>query len=229
MAKELPFFKFEPNQWQNGNIQICSFEVQGVFINICSIYWQRLGDLPYDFALQKICAGKATALRTLCDKKIIEVIDGSICIDFLNEQLSEFNSVSSTNSKNAREGWEKRRKSYATALRKTSDPNAIREEEIREEDNIYSFYKFWDLYSLKVGQAKCKAKWKKLSKDQIEKIFETLPAYIKSTPDSNFRKHPLTYLNGQHWNDEIAKTNSWKIGFGNGLQYGHKSVDDLII
>lgn len=133
MAKELPFFKFEPNQWENGNIQLCSFEAQGVFINVCSVYWQRLGDLPYKLAVQKICSGNATALDSLCNEGVLKVIDGHICIDFLNEQLSEFENNSKTNSKNARSGWEKRRKN-ATALQPHEVRNAIRGEEIREEE-----------------------------------------------------------------------------------------------
>jgi hypothetical protein len=133
VAKELPFFKFEPSGWENGKIQLCTFEVQGVFINVCSMYWQRLGDLPYKLALQKICKGNATALQTLCDERIIEVVEGLICIHFLNEQLSEFTNISNINSKNAREGWEKRR-NEATAMRPHSEGNAIREEKKREEE-----------------------------------------------------------------------------------------------
>lgn len=132
MAKELPYFKFEPGQWENGNIQICTFEEQGVFINVCSMYWQRLGELPYKLALQKICKGNATALDSLINDNIIKVEDGMICIDFLNEQLNDFENVRETNSRNAREGW-KKRKNDATALPPQSDPNAIREEEKREE------------------------------------------------------------------------------------------------
>lgn len=134
MAKELPYFKFEPNQWENGNIQLCSHESQGVFINVCSMYWQRLGDLPYKLAVQKLCGGNATAIDSLCDEGIIKVIDGMICIDFLNEQLSEFENTSKTNSENARLGWQKRRKD-AKPMRPHSDPNAIREEK-RKEDKI---------------------------------------------------------------------------------------------
>ncbi len=133
MAKELPYFKFEPNQWENGNIQLCSFEAQGVFINVCSVYWQRLGDLPYKLAVQKICSGNATPLDSLIDEKILKVIDGLICIDFLNEQLSEFENTSHKNSENARSGWEKRRLN-ATALPTESDRNAIRGEERREKE-----------------------------------------------------------------------------------------------
>lgn len=133
MAKELPYFKFEPSQWDTGNIQVCPPEVKGIFIDLCSIYWQRLGELPYKLAIQKICGGNATALETLCEEDIIKVIDGMICIDFLNEQLLEFENVSNVNSKNARDGWETRRKN-ATAKRPQSDRNAIREEKRREDE-----------------------------------------------------------------------------------------------
>jgi hypothetical protein len=135
MPKELPFFKFEPSQYDNGNIQLCSFEAQGVFANVCSMYWQRFGELSYKLALQKICKGNATALDSLIQEDVIKVIDGMICIDFLNEQLSEFENTSKVNRKNARLGWEKRRLN-ATALPTVSDPNAIREEKRREEKNI---------------------------------------------------------------------------------------------
>ncbi len=130
MAKELPYFKFEPSQWENGNIQMCSFEAQGIFMNVCSMYWQRLGDLPYKLAVQKICKGNATAFESLVEDQIIKVVDGMICIDFLNEQLAEFNNISKTNSDNARLGWQKRIKE-ATVMRPHSEPNAIREEERR--------------------------------------------------------------------------------------------------
>jgi len=132
MAKELPFFKFEPATWDTGSIQMCSREERSVFIDLCSMYWQRLGDLPYKLAVQKICGGNATALDSLYEAGIIKIIDGFICIDFLNEQLSEFETVSKTNSENARLGWEKRRKD-ATAMRPHSERTAIRGEKRRED------------------------------------------------------------------------------------------------
>lgn len=134
MAKELPYFKFEPNQWDNGNIQICTKEEKGVFIDLCSMYWSRLGDVTYKLAVQKICGGNATALDSLCDNKIIEIIEGNIFIKYLSEQLDDFNLLSKTNSKNAKEGWEKRRNikeecdRIASVLPKVSERDAIREE-----------------------------------------------------------------------------------------------------
>ena len=61
------------------------------------------------------------------------MIDGAICIDFLNEQLSEFENVSQQNSKNALDGWKKRKN--ATASNPQSGNDAIRGDE-RKEDKI---------------------------------------------------------------------------------------------
>jgi hypothetical protein len=139
MAKELPYFKFEPNQWENGNIQMLSREDKGLFIDLCSMYWSRLGDVPLKLAIQKLCAGNATALNSLCDEKIIEVLDSNIFIKFLSEQLNEFEDTSKQNSKNAKEGWEKRRKlkdeceRNATASNPQCENDAIREDKIKED------------------------------------------------------------------------------------------------
>ena len=144
MAKELPYFKFEPNQWENGNIQMLSREDKGLFIDLCSMYWSRLGDVPLKLAIQKLCAGNATALKSLCEEKIIEVLEDNIYIKFLSEQLNEFEDVSKQNSKNAKEGWEKRRKQKeesernATALNPQSENDAIREDKIKEDNKKVS-------------------------------------------------------------------------------------------
>jgi hypothetical protein len=46
-------------------------------------------------------------------------------------------------------------------------------------------------------------KFKRLTADQKKKIKQVLPFYVKSKPDIQFRKNPLTWLNGQCWNDEV--------------------------
>jgi len=72
-------------------------------------------------------------------------------------------------------------------------------------DIIYTFDDFWNLYGKKVDTKKCKDKFEKLSDKELEQIKSTLPDYIASTPDVQFRKNPLTYLNGKCWMDEIKK------------------------
>lgn len=139
MAKELPYFKFEPNEWENGNIQMLSREDKGLFIDLCSMYWSRLGDVPLKLAIQKLCGGNANALQTLCEDKIIEIINDNIFIKFLSIQLSEFEGISKKNRQSALEGWEKRRKQKeesernANALQTQSERNAIREDKIIED------------------------------------------------------------------------------------------------
>ena len=135
MAKELPYFKFEPNQWENGNIQMCSKENKGLFIDLCSVYWSRLGELPYALALQKHCNGSNVALKELESNEIIVVKDSQIIIEFLDEQLNEFQETSKKRRSAANKRW-----SNSSALQVQSKSNAIREdkkiEEKKKEYNI---------------------------------------------------------------------------------------------
>ena len=128
MAKELPYFKFEPNEWQSGMIQVCSFEAKGLFIELCSLYWSRLGDLPYALALQKLCNGNASLMQELESNQIYEVENNQIVISFLDEQLNEFQQTSEKRRKAANKRWKD-----SSAMQVHSKSNAIREDNIREE------------------------------------------------------------------------------------------------
>ena len=128
MSKELPFFKFESNAWDTGNIQMCSRESKGLFVDMCSLYWSRLGELPYALALQKLCNGSKDAMQELIDHEIIGVIDGQIIIEFLDEQLLERGETSEKRRDAANKRWKD-----ASALHVQSKSNASREEEKREE------------------------------------------------------------------------------------------------
>lgn len=74
-----------------------------------------------------------------------------------------------------------------------------------KEVTIDRFTEFWNMYGKKTDSSKCKAKFSRLSKIDIDLLFDQLPAYIKSTPDKQYRKNPITWLNGKCWNDEIIK------------------------
>lgn len=132
MAKELPYFKFEPSEWDNGNIQMCSFNTRAMFIELCCIYWIRVGDLPYALALQKVCGGNQAPLIELKKHQIIKVEDDLINIKFLDEQLESFTETRAKNSASARKRWG----GNASAMRAHSEGNAIREEKKREEKKI---------------------------------------------------------------------------------------------
>lgn len=83
------------------------------------------------------------------------------------------------------------------------------------------FDEFWNLYGKKVDTAKCKEKFSKLSKSDVELIFNKLPDYVLSKPDKQYRKNPITWLNGKCWNDEIEVNNERQIN-GNNARTGQK-------
>lgn len=73
-----------------------------------------------------------------------------------------------------------------------------------------SFEDWWNMYNKKRGKKKAEAKWNRLSKaDQTACLLAT-PAYVASTPDVQYRLDPLTYLNGERWNDEIIQRPSYE-------------------
>jgi len=101
MPLDLPYFKFIPTEWLTGNICFEDLEMQGLFINICALYWQRSGKLSVEdiekrykkpFALQSLLSGYTT------------VTDGFISIKFLDEQLEQFTHKSVVNSLNGKKG-----------------------------------------------------------------------------------------------------------------------------
>ena len=66
-----------------------------------------------------------------------------------------------------------------------------------------SFDNFWNAYDNKKSREKVERKWFSLSAKDQTACMESLPKYIKATPDRQFRKHPATYLNQKCWNDSI--------------------------
>jgi hypothetical protein len=71
-------------------------------------------------------------------------------------------------------------------------------------DSVFSFEQFWKAYGKPIDRTKCETKFKKIKTADIELIKEKLPGYITATPDAQFRKNPLTWLNGSCWLDEAV-------------------------
>lgn len=69
------------------------------------------------------------------------------------------------------------------------------------------FDSWWNLYDKKRGREKCLAKWEKLTPIEQYLCLLNTPAYVMATPEKQYRKDPLTYLNGKCWNDEIINRN----------------------
>lgn len=66
-----------------------------------------------------------------------------------------------------------------------------------------SFDQFWNTYDNKKSRDKCERKWNLMSAKDQQACMDSLPVYIKSTQERQYRKHPATYLNNKCWNDKI--------------------------
>ena len=88
------------------------------------------------------------------------------------------------------------------------EPMMVHGEKLCPMLTIPTFDEWWNAYNKKRGRKKAEAKWNKLSDfDKIE-CMKATPSYVASIEDKQFQKDPLTYLNGECWNDEIInKTN----------------------
>lgn len=75
-----------------------------------------------------------------------------------------------------------------------------------------SFEDFWNAYDKKVDRPKTEKKWNSINQGAREKIMQHLEQYIRGTPDVQYRKNPLTYLNNESWNNEIINPHTTKNG-----------------
>lgn len=137
----LPYFKFVVSKWITGDITECTLSSQGLFTNLCTLYWSKSGVLSYS-SMKKKFPRKQKHFDELLAAGILKLNEDYFIISFLDEQLEEFGIVSQKNRENAIARWRKA-KQDATAydLHCESDATAMpveesREEEIREEERV---------------------------------------------------------------------------------------------
>lgn len=128
MAKNFPYFKFTATEWLTGDIVFESLELQGLFINVCAVYWQRDGKLTIEDLIKRY--KNESLINQLIDKYIWSN-NGNILIKFLDEQLIEANHISKINSENGKKGAEAKR-NKATVKRPLNDSKAILSKEEKE-------------------------------------------------------------------------------------------------
>ena len=90
MAKELPYFRFTLQEWQNGNITNMSDSAQGVFINVCVFYWARDCNITEEELMERFKT-KTKTIQRLIKNNVIKRQNGIISISFLDQQLLELN------------------------------------------------------------------------------------------------------------------------------------------
>tara|TARA_R110000824_G_scaffold72663_1_gene185357 strand:+ start:111 stop:986 length:876 start_codon:yes stop_codon:yes gene_type:complete len=227
MAKELPYFKFFVSEWNDGDITLEDYEVQGLFINVCSYYWSNECTLTLKKAEKKFRNADSDLWQTLINEQLIKVDkEDYISISFLDEQAQERGKLCSTNAGNAKKGWEKRKaeakakqelsEKDATALKSQSETDAKgmqyreeekREEKKREEEDINFLISLYPdtcegrNCSTRKGGDSIKAKLKKiLGKKSKEQVEASIKGYV-----SDCAKSKTYLLNFSKFLDELPE------------------------
>ena len=78
------------------------------------------------------------------------------------------------------------------------------EKSLPERGSVFPFEEFWRIYDKKLERARCLRKYAAIPERDRGLIRQKLPAYVEATPDPQYRKNPLSWLNGQCWLDEMV-------------------------
>lgn len=183
MAENFPYFKFIATEWLTGNIVYEDMKLQGLFINICALYWQRNGTLFLD-DLYKRYPKYRKDIDELC-QNYLDIIDGQISIQFLDEQLLEANHISAIRKQAGAKGGQK------SAIAKQVQANG------------------------KQNQAKKNKRKEELNKRKEESIYPTideLTDYFKQNGyDEEIAKKAFMYYDTAGWKDGRGKQiKNWK-------------------
>jgi hypothetical protein len=131
MAKELPYFKFYINDWLTGNVTLLDMETQGVFINVCVLFWSRDCDLKIDDLFERFKKKDRKYLEKLIEKKIICVENKNISIKFLEKQQENFKKLTETNKKNVEKRYETQQNQHSNST--TENVSVYNIDKIRED------------------------------------------------------------------------------------------------
>jgi hypothetical protein len=120
MSKELPYFRFHVAEWLNDDISFQSYEVKGVFIDVCAFYWFRDCDVNKEL-LSKRFSTVTTVLNTLFKDRLIKIeANGQITIKFLDEQYETLSKLRSDRQKAGKKGGKRKASKAKAALRQNS-------------------------------------------------------------------------------------------------------------
>jgi hypothetical protein len=134
MAKELPYFKFEPAEYLTKDISFCSIGSQGLFINICSYYWQRECSLTVEQVKRRF--NYPNELQELIDEGIIDIENSVIKIKFLDLQYEDATKLSNKNSLNGSKGGRPKKNPTETQNKPKQNPTESQTKGIREDKRI---------------------------------------------------------------------------------------------
>ena len=216
MAKELPYYQFEPAEHLAGDIQMCSLAAQGLFCNIKSVYWIKECKLTLRQVQGRF--KHPELIEELIENEILKIENGNVCIEFLDSQFNDILDKKNKLSEAGKKGWlaKKKKATLKPPLNEVKAP-LKQLDKIREDNKNNIYAEFIKLFNgiAKKNYRGC-SKSKRLFKDRIkdgykyedfEKAIINLYAddYHKensfkwATPEFILRSDKIEmYLNKQH-------------------------------
>ena len=207
MAKNFPYFKFTSSEWLTGDIVFEDLETQGLFINICAIYWQRDGELLIEDIQKRFekSLGKSKlseCLAKLSDRflSVNDENNGLIAIKFLDEQLVSVWETSHKNSLNGAKGGQSNAKRIKDLKANSSDrlANSSEEKQKREEEE-------------KKRKELEKRKEEEKKKFTPPTIFEVIQYFKEKDFSEDLGKRAFEFYDTANWIDSKGnKVKNWK-------------------
>lgn len=133
MAKELPYFKFEPSEWAFGRINKQNKDVKVAFIDLICKYWHNLCVMTLEDAILDF--GK-DEIDILIKTKIIKTEDNFVKVVFLDDQFEEISENTEKLSKAGKASARKRALKNEQISTRVEHPstNNIRLNEIKKDE-----------------------------------------------------------------------------------------------
>ena len=205
MSKELPYFRFYPSEWLEGDITLENERTQGFFITLSAWYWKKDCLIDLCFINKRLVCGKAMlkqCLNNLIESEIVKVDDnGNVTITFLDNQYDLLSEKRQKRVDAGRIGGKAMLKHRSSYKDKDKDKENNKDKEV--------FDNFWNPYIRKQGSKEnAKKIWDKLTKEEQMEIIVILPNYFGQFKDKTFVPYPSTFLNQRRWENEIIKPKS---------------------
>jgi len=201
MAKD-PAFLFYPGDYLR-DTQCLSSNSQVAYDRIMCEHMRNISEDMINIVVSKRMVDFFT--KRLSDEEkeelfcIVDKVGNGYQIEWVAQSLAKRKSYSVSRSENRTKKVNKHMLSHDKHMENANE-NVIKIE----------FDKWWKLYNKKTGKTKSLSKWLKLKQPDRDKCLEVVLQYVLSKPDKQYRLNPLTYLNGDHWDDEIIQDNKSK-------------------
>lgn len=201
MGKELPYFKFIANEWLTGDIAFEEYDVQGLFIIVCSTYWNRDCSITLAMLKQRLSNAREELWQCLIDGGYITVKGNQISIKFLDEQFSDLKQAHDKRVNAGRKGGNAKAmlEQSPSILDKEEDTDTIA---INSENTI----ELRNCFTMKESVAKLIGK----SIDQIDELLDLFITEQKAKGEMNrslgdLRRHFTSWAKINH--DKVKRSN----------------------